>query len=96
MQEFRQQNNTLIWEQGREIVHIEPWGKDSLRVRATVNPEIRHDLPGALLEAASTDAQIEIGEARAVIRNGAIAAEIVPQGDFIHPNVQASSPTLQT
>lgn len=90
MQDMRQQNNTLIWEKGREIVWIEPWGKDSLRVRATVNPEICTDLPGALLEPESTDARIEIGTDRAVIRNGAIAAEITPQGDFARPTAQAS------
>ena len=50
MQEIRQQKNSVIWSKGREIVQIEPWGKDSLRVRATVAPEIRDGLPGALLE----------------------------------------------
>ena len=76
MQDIHQQNNTLIWEKNREMVQIEPWGKASLRVRATVAPEIRDDLPGALLEPVSTDSQIEIGVERAVIRNGAIAAEV--------------------
>jgi len=76
MQVFPQHNNTLIWKLGYETVQIEPWGRDSLRVRATMGAKIRDDLPGALLEPAATDAQIEIGTECAVIRNGAITAEL--------------------
>lgn len=80
MQGFRQQGNALIWELNCETVQIEPWGRDSLRVRSTMGPEIRDDLPGALLEPVATEAQIEIDPGRAVIRNGAIAAEIFVEG----------------
>jgi len=76
MQGFRQGHNMLIWEQNHETVQIEPWGRDSLRVRATMGPEIDDDLPGALLKPVPTEAQIEIDAQIAVIRNGAIAAEI--------------------
>ena len=90
MQEFFQHDHALIWKKGRETLQIEPWGADSLRVRATVAPEIRDDWPGALLAPASPEAQIEIGAERAVIRNGKIAAEILPQGDFARPTAQAA------
>jgi len=76
MSSFRQTNSKLIWESYHEMVQIEPWGQDSLRVRATMGSEIRDDLPGALLEPAPTQAQIDIAAERAVIRNGSIAAEI--------------------
>jgi len=76
MQGFRQGHNMLIWEQNHETVQIEPWGRDSLRVRATMGPEIDDDLPGALLKPVPTEAQIEIDAQIAVISNGAIAAEI--------------------
>lgn len=76
MQGFRQQHNKLIWEQDHEIVQIESWGQDSLRVRATMGPEIRDDLPGALLEPVVAAAQIEINGENAIIRNGAIAANV--------------------
>jgi alpha-D-xyloside xylohydrolase len=76
MQGFRQRKNALIWERNHETVQIEPWGHDSLRVRATMGPQICDDLPGALLEPASMEAQIEIDAERAAIRNGAIAVEI--------------------
>jgi alpha-D-xyloside xylohydrolase len=73
---FRHQDNALIWEGNHEIVQIEPWGPDSLRVRATMGPAIRDDLPGALLSPPPTDAQVTIAADAATIRNGAIAAHI--------------------
>jgi alpha-D-xyloside xylohydrolase len=71
---FHQSDNTLIWRRKHETLQIEPWGHDSLRVRATMGRRIHDDLPGVLLQPAPTDAQIEVGAERAVIRNGAIAA----------------------
>ena len=90
MKNFRQEKNSLLWEKYHEIVRIEPWGSDSLRVRATMAPEVRDDLPGALLDPIATEAQIEIGEERAVIRNGAIAAEVRPGGGRVDAGPQAA------
>ena len=90
MHNIRQENNTLIWQKNRETVQVEPWGMDSLRVRATVNPMLRTDWPGALLKPVAAEVEIEIGTSRAVMRNGAIAAEIIPQGDFVDPNARIS------
>ncbi|MCX7841394.1 MAG: family 31 glucosidase, partial [Anaerolineae bacterium] len=73
---FHQQDGKLVWEQNHEKVQIEPWGRDSLRVRATMNAAMRDDLPSALLEPPVTESYIEIGDARALIRNGKIAAEV--------------------
>ncbi len=94
MQGFRQQKNALIWEQDHETVQIEPWGQDSLRVRATMGPEIRDDLPGALLEPAFTEAQIEIGAEHALVRNGAIAAEVSARGNLRFFNTATSGELL--
>ena len=52
MEGFRQEGQALIFELNHETVRIEPWGPDSLRVRATVAPALRDDLPGALLDPA--------------------------------------------
>jgi alpha-D-xyloside xylohydrolase len=54
-----QSGSALQWQGGHELVRIEPWGANSLRVRGTVGPAIRDDLPGALLDqppASSADA----------------------------------------
>ncbi len=80
MQGFRQQNNMLLWEQNHEMMQIEPWGRDSLRVRATISAGIRDDLVSVLLPPAEKDAQITIGAEGAIIRNGALTASISPEG----------------
>ncbi|HEX6554753.1 MAG TPA: glycoside hydrolase family 31 protein [Ktedonobacteraceae bacterium] len=80
MQGFLQQNNSLIWTLNHETLQIEPWGRNSLRVRSTVSAGILADLVSVLLPPAETDAQITIGEAGATIRNGAITASVSPEG----------------
>lgn len=59
----------------QETLVIEPWGRDGLRVRATIGPEVL-DTPWALTEAVRGEAESEIAEDRAVLRNGKISAEI--------------------
>ena len=60
----------LIWRDRHEIVRIEPWGADSLRVRVTHAPEIRDDLPGALQPPAPVEADSTVGPEGASIRAG--------------------------
>ena len=80
---FQSFENKLVWQANHETLQIEPWGRDALRVRATMNAAIRDDLPGALLDPPAQSAQrvqIEIGEAQAVIRNGLIEARLSAEG----------------
>ena len=46
---FGQDGAAVEWRGRYETVRIEPWGADSLRVRGTIEGEIRDGLPGALL-----------------------------------------------
>ena len=80
MKGFQQQGNTLLFELKYEKLMIEPWGKDSLRLRASVGPKILMDFPGALLDPALSQTQIEISEDKAVIRNGKLTAEMLKDG----------------
>ena len=96
MKNFRQEKNSLIWEQYYETVRIEPWGPDSLRVRATAGAEISEDLPGGLLDPSPAEAQIEIGEELAIIRNGAITAEIRLDEDRVGGDTQAAIRVLNS
>src|ERR671925_587893 len=81
MQGFRQQSNKLLWESHHHTLQIEPWGRDSLRVRATSGAEIRDDLFSVLLPSSSdTDVQITIGDEGATIRHGNLTATVSPQG----------------
>ena len=75
MNRFREENGALIWSKNHETVLIQPWGKDSLRVRSTISPEISDTL-WALLNPISLKPRIEINDAGAVIQNGKIKAKI--------------------
>ena len=74
---FRRQDQALVWNLGHQTVRIEPWGSDSLRVRASENAEILDDLPQALLPPRSTTVNIKTDAERGLIHNGAIAAEVM-------------------
>ena len=71
---FIQNENKLIAKNGNETLLIEPWGKDSLRVRATQNPDFSGELH-ALSEAVGT-AEIKIEDNIAAITNGDISSEV--------------------
>jgi alpha-D-xyloside xylohydrolase len=88
MHKLRQDRQRLIFEHNNEILLIEPWGADSLRVRASRNPEIRDDLPGALLPPTPCEPKIEVSEACATIQNGAIQGEMRVEIDFQGPRAE--------
>jgi alpha-D-xyloside xylohydrolase len=90
MADLRQDKSSLIWEQHHETLQIEPWGLDSLRVRATAGAGVLDDLPGALLDPLPTEAQIQVGDDVATIRNGAITAEIHLEEERIGAGAQAT------
>ena len=94
MQGFRQQQNRLFWERNHEMVQIEPWGRDSLRVRSTISAGIRNDLLSVLLPPAETEAQITIGAEGATIRNGAITASVSPEGSIRFSNTASGTELL--
>ena len=73
-------DNSLIHELNGEMMVIQPWGQDGLRVRVTRGNEIL-DTPWALTESvdSTTDASqttINISDTEAVIRNGMISAQL--------------------
>src|SRR3984893_12214405 len=94
MQGFRQQQNRLLWERNHETVQIEPWGRDSLRVRSTISAGIRNDLLSVLLPPAETETQITIGAEGATIRNGAISASVSPEGIIRFSNTAGDTELL--
>lgn len=80
MQGFRHNANQLFWEGKHEIVQIEPWGRDSVRVRSTFDAAIHSDTVSALLPAASTEAEITLDEQGATLVNGAITVRVSSSG----------------
>jgi alpha-D-xyloside xylohydrolase len=75
MEHFFRKGNTLIWKDKAETIQIEPWGTDSVRVRASLTG-LRDDLPGALLPQPDLPASIEIEADSARLTNGRMLVEI--------------------
>lgn len=72
----------LMHRYGGETLVVEPWGRDGLRVRATLNHEVddrnwalTETVAGALGES-SSNASIEIADNQAFIANGLISARL--------------------
>lgn len=69
----------IIWRSQHEMLRIEPWGEDSVRVRATLNPGFK-ELPGALLPQPAAEPKIEVGPDRATLRTGKLLVELGKDG----------------
>ena len=83
MGSFTQTGTALEWRGGHEIVRVEPWGRNSLRVRGTVWQSIQDDLPGALLDGAVRRTATSRSPAgQATITNGGLTAEISGSGQL--------------
>ncbi|WP_339310934.1 hypothetical protein [Paenibacillus sp. FSL M7-0896] len=84
---FRSENGRLIREYDHdEKVWIEPWGANSLRIRASYAAV--QDDDWALLPAPPVEAGITIEEHKAIIVNGKIKAEITKQGQIFFYNTE--------
>jgi len=82
-----QENNRLIRQFDSETLWIEPWGKDSLRVRATQAAQMPFPPEEwALLSPEAVDVKIDIQGNQATITNGKIKAQITPTGKIIFLN----------
>jgi alpha-D-xyloside xylohydrolase len=65
----------LIWRRGHHVLAVEPWGEDSVRVRAGMH-SIVDDLPGALLPPSTVDAQVAGGS----LTNGLLRVDVSEEG----------------
>ena len=93
MQYFEKQGNALIFRQDGETVRVEPWQKDSLRVRGTLLSEIEEGSI-ALLDPEPVEAEIElVDELKATIKNGKIQAvlELQPWGQKLRIKIGRAS-----
>jgi alpha-D-xyloside xylohydrolase len=76
---FHEEDGKLIWQKNHELLQIEPWENDSLRIRSTLSPRIE-ERRWALLNPVKITPKIEITEDGATIQNGKIKAKISPAG----------------
>src|ERR1043165_9703415 len=74
------ENNSLYWRLKGDILKVEPWGADGVRVRAT-NLSNFPEIPGALLETLPiSDTQVTLIDDKGILTNGKIRAEIWSDG----------------
>ncbi|MBN2549667.1 MAG: glycoside hydrolase family 31 protein [Anaerolineales bacterium] len=75
----------LIWRSGYETLVIQPWGKDSLRVRATRGSQVL-DHDWCLLPPEPASPKIEIQDSNATLTNGKIRLILSADGGltFVH------------
>jgi alpha-D-xyloside xylohydrolase len=84
---LRQEKNRLIREFDSEKLWIEPWGANSLRVRATKVAKMpMPEEEWALLPPAGTDAQITVDAGEGTITNGKITAVLTNVGKITFYN----------
>lgn len=76
---FQKQENRLVYRYDAETLWIEPWGENSLRVRACKQAKMPEE-NWALLPVEQVSCQILIEEDKAEIRNGKICAQISCHG----------------
>jgi alpha-D-xyloside xylohydrolase len=81
------EGNVLYWRMKGEILKVEPWGPDGVRVRAT-NLADFPEIPGALIETLPrSDTNITITDDKGILTNGKIRAEIWSDGTLHFFNV---------
>ncbi|MES4904345.1 glycoside hydrolase family 31 protein [Streptomyces sp. NPDC000395] len=91
MNTFREHDGGLEWRGGHESLRVEPWGPDSVRVRAALGP-VRDDIPGALLERPGSTAEITVPDLTGltVFKNGlGSPVDAVPSARLVNGRITA-------
>lgn len=77
---LKQIGNTVVRRQEKEILQIEPWGRNSFRVRATQCQKITEEPWSALERQPDCDCNIEMNGKSATLTNGKIRCELMVTG----------------
>jgi alpha-D-xyloside xylohydrolase len=94
---FRQSEHRLIWQENQQIVWIQPWGPNGIRVQANL-AGAPLDIPQALLESpAVADSEVEtvIEPSGAWLKNGSIKVAIATNGRIQFYNANTGAVLLQ-
>jgi len=86
--EFIQRTNSLFCALENEILEIEPWGRNSVRVRCTQSREIKQDWISALIDQGDDPASIWIEPGGAGLQNGEIIARVTSNGELSFQNAR--------
>ena len=95
MVEFVKKTNSLSCSLDNEIIEIEPWGRNGLRVRCTQSSEIKRDWITALINPGDYQAELEIHPDGASILNGEMKAVISSKGEISFINMKDGKELLK-
>ena len=87
--EFVPTNNGLSCSLDNEILKLEAWGPDGIRVRSTQASKIRQDCISALIGKKDQLPVIKIDPAGASIQNGQLLARVSASGEVAFENVSS-------
>jgi alpha-D-xyloside xylohydrolase len=93
--EFIPKNDHLFCSLENEILELEAWGPNGIRVRCTQASDIKPDCVGALIGRGEKRALIEINPARASIQNGQLKAKVNANGELSFENVSSGKELLK-
>jgi alpha-D-xyloside xylohydrolase len=80
MSSFRENDGALEWSAGHQVVRIEPWGADSIRVRVGKD-SILHDVPGALAGSPRGSLEVIADEEGYSVSSGRLGVRISAAGE---------------
>src|ERR1700690_674745 len=95
MGEFIKKSNRLFCSLDNEVMEIESWGHNGLRVRCTQSSQIKPDWISALINQGDHQASIEIHLNEASIQNGDIKGNINSKGELAFINVKDGKELLK-
>lgn len=72
---LREISGGFDWRDGHQVVRVEAWGPDSVRVRVGLTG-VRDDVPGALGERPPAEVDVKVGAESAVLVNGKLRVEL--------------------
>ena len=88
-------NNSLNWCLAGEILELEPWGPDGVRVRATTLRSFP-EIPGALIDTLpDSGTTVTITDDKGILTNGKLRAEIWPDGTLHFFNTVSGAVVLE-
>ncbi|MFA9380029.1 MAG: TIM-barrel domain-containing protein [Acetanaerobacterium sp.] len=74
------EGSRIVWESEGDLIWLEAYGENSLRLRSSKSLRIDEQLNWNLLPQGKDDAVIELTDEKAIIRNGKIWAEVLGNG----------------
>ena len=95
MIEFTKKNSGLCYSLENEIIELEPWGRNGIRVQSTQTREIKRDWVNALINQGDNQASVELYSGGASLQNGGIKARINSKGELSFINVNSGKELLK-